>query len=153
MTTKPGNRTALIPQASRTALPNQNGHHASPAMSAHSSARSVLAALLAGSRPFRDLPPSTQACNLGPPEVEPAMPATAHRPSYESLPNPADGFDHRNDALDFRHATTPWVKTAFLPANTVLIPRSGEKGSPIRSPRFLLKLWPPPMWGRKATQS
>src|SRR6516165_9665184 len=50
MTTKPGNRTALIPQASRTLPPNQNGHHASPAMNAHSSARSVLAAFLAGGR-------------------------------------------------------------------------------------------------------
>src|SRR5215468_999870 len=45
MTTKPGNRTALMPQASRALPPNQNGHHASPAMNAHSSARSTMAPL------------------------------------------------------------------------------------------------------------
>src|SRR6516225_10758979 len=43
MATKPGNRTALTPQANRLWLPNQSGHQARPAMNAHNSARSIMA--------------------------------------------------------------------------------------------------------------
>ena len=42
---------------------------------------------------------------------------------------PADEFDRGNDALDFRHVTTLWVKTTFSPANTVTHSRSGENVS------------------------
>src|SRR5262245_10937748 len=120
MSTKPGNTTALIPQASRTWLPNQNGHHASPAINAHSSARSTMA-LLAASL-FALETPVIGVSMSSEPKID-AVSATRRGAQKENLPTPADGFHCNIGANRFEHATAHRVKIAFCTRRGPLISR------------------------------
>src|SRR5450759_4936215 len=82
MATKPGNTTALIPQASRTLLPYQNGHHASPAMNAHRSARSTRAPSAGRLFALETAGVTASICSISR-QPKPGTPATigAHEPT------------------------------------------------------------------------
>src|SRR5262245_46976227 len=118
MATKPGNTTALIPQASRTWLPNQNGHHASPAINAHSSARSTMA-LLAASL-FTLETPVIGVSMPSEPKIDAAS-ATGRRRSKREPPNASGRFSsqYRREPIRARYRTSGEI--AFYTRRGLLI--------------------------------
>jgi hypothetical protein len=98
-----------MPHASKTLLPNQNGHHASPAMNAHNRARSTIALSLESLCAFEILAVEASAgrasnkdCTaIGSSEDEPSVPTKSDRDS----------------ASELRHVTTVWVNRLFSPSS------------------------------------
>ncbi len=104
-----------MPQATKALPPNQNGHHASPAMNAHNTTRSTMPSS----------PASLATGGILAIEVSASRPSKKERarndvtwPFTRELPMPAEEFDRDGSVPDLRHVTTLWVKSHFHPTQT-----------------------------------